>query len=181
MSGDAADTTKDVLLLLVAPLSLEIETARGFTKYQTWNHKSCNSKEFSINLCKQSKRSKHSNIRSRGRNDQVQSIHRSESRNNFSVFQVRLAKLAAFKYKHGHCNVPTTPTSEYKSLSKRCSNLGSTYLQEDTRRWSRISQKSTLITPLLRKIQLYYPRELSRHASFQDVVQHKILSFPTEP
>jgi len=45
---------------------------------------------------------------------------------------VRLAKLAAFKAKYGHCNVRETPSSEYKSLSQWCSQMRVAYkkLQE---------------------------------------------------
>jgi len=38
-------------------------------------------------------------------------------------FEKRLAELAAFKAKHGHCNVPTTSSSEYTSLGVWCSYM----------------------------------------------------------
>lgn len=38
-------------------------------------------------------------------------------------FEERFIELSKFKAKNGHCNPPSTPGSEYKSLGKWCSNL----------------------------------------------------------
>jgi hypothetical protein len=42
-------------------------------------------------------------------------------------FDERLAELTAFKTKHGHCNVPRTPSSDYLSLSQWCNQVMVSY------------------------------------------------------
>ena len=48
---------------------------------------------------------------------------------NTTVFEKRLAELAAFKAKHGHCNVPSTPSNDYYSLGQWCCNMRGCYKQ----------------------------------------------------
>jgi len=45
------------------------------------------------------------------------------------MFEERLIELAVFKAKHGHCNVPKTPSSNHKALGKRCSSMRVSYKQ----------------------------------------------------
>jgi len=49
-------------------------------------------------------------------------------RNNASAsFEERLAELASFKAKYGHCNAPRTPSNENYSLGQWCSQMRSCY------------------------------------------------------
>ena len=63
-----------------------------------------------------------------GENGNEGEIHSSSSlaiipRTKRNVFEDRLLELAALKAKHGHCNAPATPSSEYCSLGCWCSNM----------------------------------------------------------
>jgi len=55
------------------------------------------------------------------------SVVAKKTRRKKKTFDERLAELAAFKEKHGHCNVPRTPSSDYLSLSQWCNNVMVSY------------------------------------------------------
>jgi hypothetical protein len=90
-----------------------------------------------------------------------------------STFNERFEELVAFKAKHGHCNPPSTPTSEYASIGKWANHVRLSYrqLQNNTQPHIRLTEEH--IKRLTNAGFVWNVRKKSFEVRFKDLTDFK--------